>query len=451
MVFVSISPLFFDTGNKVRDNIERKGGTLAEGGTYAPDIVYFDPETGQETLLDSEQLPNNDFLVSPRVGFNWDVNSDNTLQIRGGSGIFTGRFPFVWLGNQVQGTDFFFYQVVDPDFKFPQVWRTNIGLDKAFDNGLVLTTDISYTKDINAAHVQNWGLNTPSATLAGVDNRPVYTNDDKAQLFGPNNAYVFTNSDQGRIFNASFKAQKNWENGVYAMLAYNYLNSKEVNSIEAEITGDAFAGNAVVGNANNDVLAFSKYGDTHRFIGVVSKAFSTGTTVSAFFEYAQGGRFNYIYGGDINNDGSSINDLIYIPTASELTQMNFSGAGQAEAFEAFIQQDDYLSENRGSYAERYGALAPWRGRWDVKVLQDIKINEKNRLQLSLDVLNIGNLINSEWGVVEQPAFNQILGVTVDDNNNPTYTFDPNLTSTFTANTSALSRWRAQLGVRYILD
>ncbi|MAU26416.1 MAG: TonB-dependent receptor [Muricauda sp.] len=444
-------PLFFDTGNKVRDNIERKGGTLAEGGTYAPDIIYFDPETGQETLLDSEQLPNNDFLVSPRVGFNWDVNSDNTLQIRGGSGIFTGRFPFVWLGNQVQGTDFFFYQVVDPDFKFPQVWRTNIGLDKAFDNGLVLTTDISYTKDINAAHVQNWGLNTPSATLAGVDNRPVYTNDDKAQLFGPNNAYVFTNSDQGRIFNASFKAQKNWENGVYAMLAYNYLNSKEVNSIEAEITGDAFAGNAVVGNANNDVLAFSKYGDTHRFIGVVSKAFSTGTTVSAFFEYAQGGRFNYIYGGDINNDGSSINDLIYIPTASELTQMNFSGAGQAEAFEAFIQQDDYLSENRGSYAERYGALAPWRGRWDVKVLQDIKINEKNRLQLSLDVLNIGNLINSEWGVVEQPAFNQILGVTVDDNNNPTYTFDPNLTSTFTANTSALSRWRAQLGVRYILD
>ncbi|UJH67643.1 TonB-dependent receptor domain-containing protein [Allomuricauda sp. SCSIO 65647] len=445
-------PLFFDTADKVRENIARKGGALAEGGTYAPDIVYFDPENGNEVLIDSEQLPNNDFLVSPRVGFNWDVHGDNTLQIRGGSGLFTGRFPFVWLGNQVQGTDFFFYQAVDPDFQFPQVWRTNIGLDKAFDNGLVLTTDLSYTKDINAAHVQNWGLDTPSATLnAPGDNRAVYTNDDKSQLFGPNNAYVFTNSDEGRIFNASFKAQKTWEDGLYAMLAYNYLNSKEVNSIEAEITGDAFAANAVVGNANDDVLAFSRYGDTHRIIGVVSKAFSTGTTVSTFFEYAQGGRFNYIYGGDINNDGSSINDLIYIPTASELNQMTFSGPGQAEAFEAFIQQDDYLSENRGSYAERYGALAPWRGRWDLKVLQDIKINDRNRLQLSLDVLNVGNLINSDWGVVEQPTFNQILGVTVDDSNNPTYTFDPNLTNTFTANTSALSRWRAQLGVRYILD
>ncbi len=445
-------PLFFDTADKVRENIARKGGTLAEGGTYAPDIVYFDPGSGEEVLIDSEQLPDNDFLVSPRVGFNWDVHGDNTLQIRGGSGLFTGRFPFVWLGNQVQGTDFFFYQAVDPDFQFPQVWRTNIGLDKAFDNGLVLTTDLSYTKDINAAHVQNWGLDTPSATLnAPGDNRAVYTNDDKAQLFGPNNAYVFTNSDEGRIFNASFKAQKTWENGLYAMLAYNYLNSKEVNSIEAEITGDAFAANAVVGNANDDVLAFSRYGDTHRIIGVVSKEFSTGTTVSTFFEYAQGGRFNYIYGGDINNDGSSINDLIYIPTASELNQMTFSGPGQAEAFEAFIQQDDYLSDNRGSYAERYGALAPWRGRWDLKVLQDIKINDRNRLQLSLDVLNLGNLINSDWGVVEQPTFNQILGVTVDDSNNPTYTFDPNLTNTFTANTSALSRWRAQLGVRYILD
>jgi len=446
-------PLYFDTSQKVTENIERKGGLLAEGGTYAPDIVYFDPETGDETFLDSEQMPTTNWLISPRVGFNWDVYGDNTLQVRGGSGLFTGRFPFVWLGNQVQGTDFFFYQVVDPDFKFPQVWRTNIGVDKAFDNGLVLTTDISYTKDINAAHVQNWGLDTPSSNLEGVDGRAVYTNDDKSQIFGgPTNGYVFTNSDKGRIFNASFKAQKTWDNGLYAQLAYNYLDSKEVNSIEAEITGDAFVANAVVGDANEDVLSYSRYGDTHRFIGVLSKSFSTGTTVSTFFEYARGGRFNYIYGGDINNDGSSLNDLIYIPTASELQQMNFSEASQAEAFEAFIQQDDYLSENRGSYAERYGALAPWRGRWDLKILQDINMfNDKNKLQLSLDVLNVGNFLNSDWGIVETPTFNQILGVTVDENNTPTYTFDENQTETFTADTSALSRWRAQVGVRYIFN
>ncbi|MBT8237920.1 MAG: TonB-dependent receptor, partial [Croceitalea sp.] len=191
--------------------------------------------------------------------------------------------------------------------------------------------------------------------------------------------------------------------------------------------------------------------DKHRIIGVLSKAFKTGTTISSFFEYAQSGRYNYIYGGDINNDGSSINDLLYIPTASELGQMTFSGAGQAEAFEAFIQQDDYLSDRRGQYAERYGALAPWRGRWDVKVLQDIKVSEDNRFQLSLDVLNIGNLFNSNWGVVERQDFDQLLGVSVDASNNPTYTFDPNRTNTFSADTRLLSRWQAQVGVRYIFN
>ncbi|MDC6352345.1 TonB-dependent receptor [Zeaxanthinibacter sp. PT1] len=442
-------PLYFDTASKVRENIERKGGA---NGTYIPSIEYTDPETGEAIFLDSEKMPTNDWLISPRLGFNWDVHDDNTLQVRGGTGVFTGRFPFVWLGNQVQGVDFFFYQLVDPDFKFPQVWRTNIGLDKSLENGIVLTADFAYTKDLNAAHVQNWGLDTPSATLNGVDNRAVYTNDDKSQIFGgPTSAFVFTNSDKGRVWNASFKAQKNFDNGLYTLLAYSYLNSKEVNSIEAEITGDAFVGNAIVGNANEDVLAFSRYGDTHRFIGVLSKAFDFGTTISTFFEYASGNRFNYIYGGDINNDGSSINDLIYIPTASEVGQMNFSGAGQAEAFEAFIQQDDYLSDNRGSYAERYGALAPWKGRWDLKALHDFKLAENNVLQLSLDVLNVGNLINSNWGVVEEPAFNQLLGVSVDDSNNPTYTFDPDRSSTFTAATDVRSRWRAQFGVRYIFN
>ncbi len=443
-------PLYFDTREKIRENIERKGGA---NGTYIPSIEYFNPDTDASILLDSERLPSTKWLVSPRVGFNWDIQGDKTLQLRGGSGLFTGRFPFVWLGNQVQGVDFFFYQLVDPDFQWPQVWRTNLGLDKKLENGLILTADLSYTKDLNAAHVQNWGLSSPSESLNGVDNRAVYSNDDKSQIFGgPTNAYVFTNSDQGRIVNAAFKAQKTWNNGLYAQLAYSYLNAKEVNSVDAEITGDAFAGNAVVGNANNDVLAFSRYGDTHRFIGVLSKVFQkTGTTVSTFFEYAQGGRYNYIYGGDINNDGSSINDLLYIPTESEIGQMTFSGEGQAEAFEAFIQQDDYLNDRRGEYAERYGAVAPWRGRWDVKVLQDIKVNDKNKFQLSIDVLNFGNLISSKWGLVQEQAFDQVLGVSVDDANNPTYSFDTNRTDTFTFNTSALSRWTAQVGVRYIFN
>jgi hypothetical protein len=434
-------PLYFDTAHKIGEYISTDNGANRDES-----VLYFNPNTGDDVLLKSNVLPNNEPLISPRVGFNWDVNGDQTTQLRGGSGLFTGRFPFVWIGNQVTGADDGFFQIVDPDFQWPQVWRTNVGVDHKLENGVVLTGDVSYTKDLNAAHVQNWGLRNPTQTLSGVDNRAVYAAGDKG-----NNAYVFTNSDQGRVINVALKAQKTWDNGLYAQMAYSFLDAKEVNSVDAEITGDAFAANAVVGDANMDQLAFSRYGDKHRFIGVLSKRFKSGTTISTFFEYAQGGRYNYIYGGDINNDGSGINDLLYIPTSTEIGSMNFADAEDAANFEAFIQQDDYLSENRGSYAERYAAVAPWRSTWDVKVLQDIKVSEGNKFQISIDVLNFGNLLNSNWGVIQQPTFDQVLGVSVDGSNTPTYNFDENREDTFSANTSVLSRWRAQVGLRYIFN
>lgn len=452
-------PLFFDTADKAQNFIDTDNGEI-----YLPDTQYFDPNTGEPLLIDSTQMPGNDWLISPRVGINYDVNGDSSLQIRGGTGVFTGRFPFVWIGNQVSGVDAFFYQAVDPDFKFPQVWRTNLGIDKKLENGIILTADVSYTKDINGVHVQNWGLNKPTGQLQGVDNRAVYTDADHAKATLPwgevvnGNAYVMTNSDKGRIWNASVKAQKSFDNGLYTMLAYSYLNAKDVNSIEAEITGDAFNGNPALGNVNNDVLSYSKYGDTHRFIGVASKKWTYGndkwsTTLSTFFEYAQGARFNYTYGGDINGDGSAINDLIYIPTSSEISQMQFANTADAQALENYIAQDDYLNDRRGQYAERYGALAPWRGRWDIKLLQDFKFNvaedKTNTLQLSLDILNFGNLLNSDWGVIQQPNNTQPIGVTFDNAGAPIYTFNGNQTKTFGFDSSLASRWQAQVGLRYI--
>ncbi|MFT6838295.1 MAG: hypothetical protein ACJAZR_001828 [Sediminicola sp.] len=445
-------PLFFDSASKAQAVIDR--------GFVIADQPYVNPNNGETVFIDNTQMPSNDWLISPRVGFNWDVNGDRSMQLRGGSGVFTGRFPFVWLGNQIGSPDVFFLQAVDPDYKFPQVWRTNIGVDKRLEGGLILTGDVSYTKDIHGAHVQHWGLTDPTGTLAGVDNRPIYTADDQLNGFGLGaGPFVFTNSDKGRIWNTSFKAQKTFDNGLYAMAAYSYLNAKDVNSIEAEITSDAFAGNPIVNNVNTDVLSFSKYGDTHRFIGVASKNWNYGngkwaSTLSTFFEYAQGARYNYVYGGDLNGDGSTINDLIYVPTSSEIGQMNFSGAGDAQAFEAFIQQDDYLRDNRGDYMERYAALAPWRGKWDLKFLQDYNFkvagDKTNTIQFSIDVLNVGNMINSDWGVVQQPNNISPIGVSVDpDTNVPTYSFDETLSDTYGFDTSLLSRWQAQFGLRYI--
>lgn len=453
-------PLYFNTREKIDENIARKGGTVDEGGTYAPGVTYFD-EDGEPVQLNSRELPEQKPLFSPRIGFNWDVNGDRTLQLRGGSGLFTGRFPFVWIGNQVANPDFFFYQTTDPDFEFPQVWRSNLGAEKVFANGWLLSTDFIFTKDINGVLVRNFGLKAPTGTLNGADSRAYYLTLDKAEgPFGaPTNAYVFTNTDEGRSFNWTFEVKKRFSDSFFASLAYNYLDSRDLNSIEAEISSDAFNRNPVRGNVNNPELAPSLYGDKHRFVGTANKTFNYGdgtwaTTIALFTEVTRGGRFSYTYSGDANNDGSPLNDLIYIPTESELAAgYSFSGnaqqqQSQRQAFEAFIEQDDYLSERRGQYAEKYALLSPWFSRFDLRLTQELNLG-KNSIEFSMDFLNIGNLFNSDWGVRENPTNTQPVSISVDPNTQePTYSFEPDLENTYTNTFDLESRWRLQFGLRY---
>ena len=448
-------PLYFDTDKKAQDVID---GT----GDYAPGTPYVNPNTGQVQLLDNTKMPSDKWLISPRLGFNYDVNGDDTTQLRGGSGLFTGRFPFVWLGNQIGNPNWWFHQMVDPDYQFPQVWRTNLGIDQEYDNGLTLSLDVSYTRDINGPQVQNWGFKKPTGSLVGVDNRAIYTANDFVQVDVPfpanASAYVFSNSDLGRIWNYSLKLEKTFDTGLYTSLAYNHLNAKDVNSIEAEITGDAFDFNPVVGDANAETLSYSKYGDMHRIVGVGSQSWNYGTndrwgsTITTFFEYNRGGRYSYTYAGDINGDGRGGNDLLYVPTSSQVLQMNFANPAHASAYNSFIEQDEYLNSRRGKYAERYGSLSPWTSRWDVRFLQDYRIQRSsgktNVIQFSMDILNFGNLISSDWGLVQQPTSIQPVGVTVTEGV-PSYTFDSNLVDSFVYDSSLQSRWQMQFGLRYI--
>lgn len=455
-------PIYFNTKEKIQENIDRKGGLLSEGGTYAPDIQYFD-EKGNPIFLNSLNLPAQKALWSPRLGFNWDVFDDKVFQIRGGTGIFSGRLPFVWIGNQVANPDFFFYTTTAPDFEFPQVWRTSLGIDYKFKNGIVATTDLIISRDINAQMVRNFGAGIPTGTLNGVDNRPVYLNSDRAQIFGgPTNAYVFTNTGVGRTFNWSFKLQKQFKGDFFASVAYNFLEARDASSIDAEISSDGFDRNPALGIVNVAKSGPALFGDRHRIVGQLNKRWTYGkgkwaTTISSFFEFAEGGRFSYTYQGDINNDGSLLNDLIYIPTQAELQLMQFEGdataqAEQRAAFGAFISQDDYLSDRRGSFAGRNQILSPWRDRVDVKLLQDYNFKligqQTNTIQLSLDILNFGNLINSDWGVIEVPTNTQPIGVRVVDNT-PIFSFDTSQTKTFTNRVDLESRWQMQFGVRYI--
>ncbi len=443
-------PLYFDTQDKIQENLDRQC-------CYDPSIEYFD-ENGESVFFDHLELPDNTPLFSPRVGFNYDLTGDQTRILRGGSGLFTGRFPFVWVGNHVANPNFFFYTVTRPDFQFPQVWRSNLGYDHKV-NGWTISADVVYTNDLNAMMVRNYGLKLPTDKLNGVDNREIYAAGDRATVFGgATNAYVFTNTDEGRSINASLEIRKTWQSGWFASLGYNFLDAQDASSIEAEISSDAYERNPALGHVNQARLTPSLYGNRHRIVGSAHKRFTYGsgrlaTTVALFMEYAQGGRFSYTYSGDINNDGSVLNDLIYIPTSGELGQMTFTGdateqQAQRDALEAYIQQDDYLSANRGGYAEKYDILSPWYNHWDIRVLQDFILPNENIIQFSLDMLNIGNFISSDWGVRQFPTNPQPIGVSVTDGD-PTYSFDTGLQSTFTNDPGLLSRWQLQVGLRYI--
>lgn len=453
-------PLYFDTEEKIQENIDRNC-------CYEPDIVYSD-EGGADVTFDHTVLPDSKPLWSPRLGFNFDINGDRTAQLRGGTGLFTGRFPFVWVGNQVANPNSFFYCVTDPDFKYPQVWRTNIGIDRKMGVGWTFTADVIYTKDLQAAMVRNYGLRPPSGTLAGIGSRPVYTNDDRIQRFDffsggfiPTNAYVFTNTDLGYSFNTALQIRKEYASNFTWMVAYNFLDSKDAASIDAEISGDAYDRNpANVLHSNTPELAPSLYGNKHRFVGSLYKKFTYGkswaTHIALFAEYAQGGRYSYTYSGDINNDGSSLNDLIYIPTEGEMSQLNFvdnpnaTAEQQRDAFNNYINQDDYLSSHRGEIAEKYGAVSPWYSRWDLRLTQEFGLKNAKSIQLSFDILNIGNLFNSSWGVREiatTTGLAQPVAVSA-PGGVPTYAFDTAQTASIYNDFSLNSRWQAQLGLRF---
>ncbi|MEO8109025.1 MAG: TonB-dependent receptor [Ginsengibacter sp.] len=429
---------------------------------------------GAGKQLDNGRFPTKKPLFSPRVGFNYDVKGDRSLQLRGGSGLFTGRFPFVWLGNQIANPYTGFFNATDKNFRWPQVWRSNLGLDFKIPYGTIFSLDGSYTKDVKAMMVRNYNLGTPTGTLnSGTgDDRNVYKVADKGTdgQFA-NQTYVFTNTKVGYQLNLTFQAQQNFKNGYYLMAAYNYLVAKDASSISAEISSDAFDRNPILNNANAAILSNSLYGNTHRIIVAASRKFEYGkgkfaTTVSTFHSWNSGNRFAYVYGGDINNDGTLSNDLLYVPTDAEIDNMNFSPgykdvfgniqspAAQKQAYKGFIAQDDYLSGLRGHYTGKYDGENPWYNQLDLRILQDFNftVNKKaNTVQFSIDFVNLGNLFNSKWGVrkyATTAGYFQPISVSY-NNNNPVYTFDPSLKSTFTTSPDLPSRWQMQLGLRYI--
>ncbi len=317
-------------------------------------------------------------------------------------------------------------------------------------------------------------LDEPIGNLAGPDNRPYFENDDDARRINDNinNAYVLGNYGGGYGHNLTFSAQKSFSNGFFFSAAYNFGVTKDLVSL-GSTAGSSYRSGRTTTTNNNLELSFSDNDQRHRAIFTASyrKEYKIGATqISAFWEGRNLGRFSYVYNGDANNDDINGNDLIYIPTAEELQAMNFqditSGANapftaeqQKAYFEQYIQQDKYLRANRGSYAERNGGILPWVARMDVSIVQDFFVNvagKRNTFQFRTDIINAGNLINSDLGVARVTNNTQFISVSsIDANGVPTYQLQRTNgvlnTSTFRDAASLSDVWQLQFSLRYIFN
>lgn len=504
------------------------GGVRLELPLYL-DKLTDNPAIAALTFIDGKKMdvgswPESKLVVSPRLGFNWDVNGDRSLQIRGGTGLFTGMLPFVWFTNQPTnaGTiqspeigwgpgnanlvglefnpDYKAFLAANPtlfpttpgtlpdnstlaqvgkQFKFPQIWRSNLAFDIELPWNMIFTGEAIYSKDINAVQQININLAAPTGQLAGPDNRDFWTNSTAAKVNSNVSAATeLVNTKEGYQYSLTAMLTKNFSRGFSGMFAYTYTMAKDISTNPGSSAYSAYSSNTAVGSLNDPGLSYSGYATPHKLIGNVSYKLeytkNLATTFSLVYQGFQMGRWTYTYSNDLNGDGVS-SDIMYVPASiDEITFVNYTPTGgvvmtkeeQAQAFWNYINRNDYLKTRLGDYAERFGEVRGWLHRFDAKILQDVFTNfgssRKYTLQVSLDMLNVGNMINDAWGVwTYHPlaSYDNVRLLTVVNRGNattaPTFRLNANSVADFQTKTtvtkslSTSSTWGMLLGVRLI--
>jgi hypothetical protein len=474
--------------------------------------------------LDTGEWPTAKVQVSPRVGFTWDVMGDQRLKLRGGTGLFAGRLPLVFFTNMptnsgmVQGS----YAAVtkydadgmvtsadpklallagqmitdvnqmievlglqntispedgalprdinaiDPDFKMPQAWKTSLALDYEIPVTFPLSVTVEgiYTKTINGVMLQNYDLKQPDDTwnrFSGSDDRYIYP--AKADLtYNGKNAYVLANNSDGYglIGNISIFAEP--VKDLHLMFAYTYTESTEITGMPGSNAASAYTGLIQIDGPHLPLAQRSQYVVPSKVIASVaykipwaSNSLKSATMVNLFYSGFTPYGNSFTYTNDMNGDGMA-SDLIYIPKGKG--DIKFVTPEDEDAFFKFLDQDKYLSNHKGEYAEAYAARAPWVNRFDLRIAREYYFNvagRRNTLQFSLDCLNFGNILNSEWGVF-QTNFGSNNGQILkyegkDADNVPSYSMvkvkGEYPTKTYDFNYNYTQVWQLQLGVRYI--
>lgn len=444
--------------------------------------------------------------ISPRLGFNWDVNGESKTQVRGGMGIFVSRLPLVWPGgtynnNGVTGGFLFSRNTpfnpdvntqpvgavpgtgqtggnVDlfaPGFQLPQVVKYNIAIDRKLPKGFSVSADFVYNDNLKAIYYENLNRTAAVGNLVGADNRPFYNRRQSIDRRYRDIILAY-NTDVGSSWNTSFTARNAFKSSlidVFSSATYSYGSSTSIFDGTSSQNRSQWRGIITRNGKNAPIdLATSRFDQGHRVLANVSADFKWNenikTTVGLFYNGTQGRPFSYTYNGGILNDDSRDNALFYVPAnASEINLVDIvdrttgavttTAAQQWTNLNNYIESNEYLRSRRGQYTERNGDRGRWTHTVDLKVLQDFSINafgKKHTLQLSADIANFTNLINKNWG--KSYFTNSAVGV-VDvaggtGTNNPSFNFTRNpTTNQIDDRGNQSSRWQAQVGIRYIFN
>ena len=456
--------------------------------------------------------------ISPRVGFNYDLNGKKTTQFRGGAGVFTSRLPLVWPGGTynnnglsqgaIQITSAADMPVFNPnpsvasqlaplpntnlyprpgsglpggnidlfakDFKLPQVFKASFAVDQKLPYGFVLSSEIIYNDNISAVLYEDLNIRSASSNLTGPDTRPRFNGNSRVdqRYLG---IYLGSNTSEGKSHNLSFTLTKNFRSDfIDANVSGTYSYGKSTVLMDATSSQNSSQWRNVenVNGANNLVLSRSDFDPGRRIIANGNATFKwnefTKTTIGLFYEGAQGTPFSYVYndGGRISQDTFSNSSLIYVPaTKADITFVTANGLTpdqQWDAFNSFVEGNDYLRSRRGKYAERNGDRLKTSHIIDFKFAQDFTIKvgkKKHTLSFTADIFNFTNMLNKDWGkryfvnVDQVPLLTQV-GSTIAAGARPVFSFNPvtarNINQVDDVGLNS-SRWQVQTGLRYTFN
>jgi hypothetical protein len=382
-------------------------------------------------------MPSARLMLSPRFGFNYDALGDRSLILRGGTGIFTGRIPFVWICSQsgdagmLQQTMIYSgadvpgkfdpdprkhlpatqpaagtsiptggFTIMDPDFRMPSTWKSSIAADFELPFGFKASVEAIYNKDINPVVIYKDGLVEPVAmNIAGYpDHRLMYragnakfvhklNRDGQLDPTTTNNAGVTPlfvtnfNKNTGYYASLTFRLEKTLWNNLSGMIAYTRSRAESLHDGGGDQMYSIWNGYATVNGSNTPELGHASYVTPNNLTGLLSYRYES-FSVSLFYRGGNGGRSSYYYSSNIVNDGAGNVNLIYVPKSPDEIQfvpktvngVNYTAKEQSDAFFKYIEQDDYLKKRKGMYAEKNALIFPWTHRFDMKITQDFVVN-----------------------------------------------------------------------------